>query len=222
MEKMVKLRVAVVSLLGLVIASGCSNGPRRAIPPAYDSDAGAKALDAYDTNRDGVISGNELDRIPALRASLRQVDQDGDERITADEIDRRVESWKKSRIAEMPVRCRVLLNGVPLVNAEVLFDPAPFLGPGVKPATGTTMEDGTAGMSLAKEHLADPRFPGVACGWYTIRVISSDRAIPDRYNVNSTLGCEVAIDAHWLSAGEVCLELKTQSNHSAGLGGGKE
>lgn len=222
MDQVWKLHVAVVSLIGLAAAPGCSNGPRRAVPPTYGSDAGARALDAYDTNRDGAISGVELSRVPALRASLRQVDEDGDDRITAEEIDRRIESWEKSRVAEMPVRCKVLLDGVPLANAQVVFDPEPFLGPGVKSASGVTAEDGTAGMSVAKEHLADPKFAGVACGWYTIRVTSSDRLIPDRYNVNSTLGCEVAIDAHWLGAGEVRLELKTTSTPSTGLGAAKE
>jgi hypothetical protein len=208
---MQRMKVCVASLSGLVavLLAGCTGGPRRANPPAYSSVAGAAALRAYDTNGDGAIGDAEFDQVPALRASRGQVDADGDGRLTAAEIDARVTSWRNSRIAEMPVRCEVTWDGEPLVDARVVFEPEPFLGPELKPAEGGSAEDGTAGMTLASDALANPRYPGVAPGWYKIRVTSISRAIPDHYNTATTLGCEVAMDAHWVNHGAV--ELKLQS-----------
>lgn len=194
----------------LLLVQGCADGLSRAHPPKYSSEAGADALRAYDSNNDGSISGAELDRAPALRASLKQIDTDGNGQLTAQEIDARVKSWQASRIAEMPVRCKVTMDGVPLADADILFAPESFLGPDVKPAHGATTASGTAGISLAKENLADPRYAGVACGWYTIRVTSPSQKIPARYNTASILGCEVAMNAAWVPEGEVKIDLKSK------------
>jgi hypothetical protein len=190
--------------LGFLLAgscAGCDNSPSRIEPPEFDPAAGSAAVTAFDTNKDGRISGDELLQSPALKSALARVDSDGDRAITAAEISRRIGQWRDSQVGRMPVACKVLLDGDPLVGAKVVFDPVSFLGPAMKPAVGTTGVDGTAVMSLAAEDLDDPRYPGVACGWYTIRVTSGDRPIPETYNVNSTLGCEVASDAVWASEG---------------------
>lgn len=202
------LRQALVA--ATVFSAGCSGGVGRVHPPAYSANAGRDALIAYDANRDGAIAGAELDRVPALRASLHQVDANGDGRLTAEEIDARVQAWKASRIAEMPVRCMVTLDGVPLADARVDFIPEAFLGAELSPASGTTSASGSAGITLPKERLADPRYAGVACGWYKILVTSSCREIPARYNTETTLGCEVAMNANWVNDGEVKLVLKSQ------------
>ncbi len=198
-------------LIGLVpVTSGCSGALSRAYPPAYNAAAGRTAIQTYDTNGDGLINSDELSQAPALLASLGQIDTDGDGSLSAQEIDARVKSWQDTRIAEMPVRCEVTLDGVPLADAEIAFDPEPFLGPKVRPASGITTETGIGGISLAKEYLADPKYAGVACGWYRIRVTSNSLAIPSRYNTETQLGCEVAMDASWVNHGAVQLDLKSK------------
>jgi len=196
----------------IVVCSSCSKkSGGRINPPNYNSNAGSAAIDAYDTNRDGVISGSEFDRVPGLLASLRQVDSNDDKSISADEIDARIKNWLESRIGESPVRCSVTFDGTPLEDAVVLFEPEAFLGSNVHPASGTTGDAGVAGMSMVKEHLADPTFGGVANGWYKIRVTSGTKSIPAIYNTETTPGCEVAMDAHWVGASEIVIALKSQS-----------
>ncbi|MGL6096212.1 MAG: hypothetical protein ACRC7O_10505 [Fimbriiglobus sp.] len=198
--------------IGLVIAAsiaGCIDSPSRIDLPNYDAAAGRAAIAAYDTNKDGRISGDELRQSPELLSALAQVDSNKDQAITAEEIDGRVRQWRDSQVGRMPVACKVVLNGTPLADAQVVFDPVPFLGPAVKPASGTTGIDGTAVMSLAEANLDDPNYPGVSCGWYTIRVTSKIHTIPDNFNTNSTLGCEVASDAVWASKG-LQVSLKTK------------
>ena len=63
---------------------------------------------------------------------------------------------------------------------------------------------------MAAEHLSDPRYAGVACGWYKIRVNSSSQAIPAQYNTATTLGCEVAMKAHWLYEDKVVIEMTSK------------
>jgi hypothetical protein len=193
-----------------LLVLGCSGQPSRAYPPAYSSSAGADAIAAYDANRDGSIHEAELDRVPALRSALGQVDADNNGRITAQEIDDRIKNWLSLKIAEMPVRCEVSLDGAPLADAQVVLEPEPFQGTKVHSAQGTTVEDGSGGISMSKEHLADSRYPGVACGWYKIRVTSASRTIPARYNTETTLGCEVAMNAEWVNHGAVELKLQSQ------------
>ena len=130
-----------------------------------------------------------------------------DNAISAEEIDARIRQWRESKVGLMQVACHVQLDGMPLANAKVVFDPEPFLGSVLKQATGQTTQDGTAVMSLAKEHLPNPSGTGVACGWYKIRVTCDQKQIPARYNSDTTLGCEVAIDAVWASEGVVKVSL---------------
>ena len=199
--------IATLLTVGVGLPIGCSGRPARVHPPTYNAQAGAEAIAAYDANGDGAIADEEFDSVGALRAALKQIDTDGDGRVTAAEIDARVQAWQSTKVAEMPVLCEVTIDGKPLAGAQVTFEPEPFLGDILKPAGGTTEANGNASISLADEHLADPRYPGVACGWYKIRVTSSEREIPAKYNTQTTLGCEVAINAHWVNHGTVVVKL---------------
>ena len=212
MKRMMKRFQVAASLLGgsLVLLVGCTGKPGRVDQPDYPSDAGAAAVEAYDADGDDAIGGAELDRVPALREALKQVDTDGDGLLTAGEIDARVQAWRDSRTAEMTVKCQVSLDGSPLAEAQVVFEPEPSLGPNVKPASAVTDAGGAAVVSMAAEHLADPRYSGVACGWYKIRVTSDDREIPARYNTETTLGCEVSMDAHWVGQDLVLIKLQAK------------
>jgi hypothetical protein len=193
------------------VLAGCSGKPGRVYPPKYGMDCGAAALALYDANRDGAIDGDEFDNVPGLREALKQVDTNGDGRLTAEEIDARVQAWLATRMGEMAVNCEVSLDDKPLVGATLLFEPEPFLGPVVHPASGETDEGGGANVSMAPEHLANPRYRGVAAGWYKIRVTHPGKSLPAKYNTETKLGCEVSMRAYWVNEGAIKLKLKSDA-----------
>lgn len=193
----------------LLVWTGCRRTPARVAQPTYAPDAGAAAINTYDTNSDQAISGEELNAVPALKASMGAVDADKDGKITAAEINQRVDEWKESRIGKMAAICEVTLDGKPLANAEVRFDPESFLGSNLPSGTGTTSEDGSVGITVSTDESSSRNF-GMPCGWYKIRVTSSSRKIPDRFNTNTVLGCEVAPYSHWQDEGFVKLDLTSE------------
>lgn len=201
--------VAVCCAAMVSSLAGCSGKPARVHPPAYAINIGDAAMAVYDHNGDGAIDGDELNEVPGLKAAIKQVDLNGDGRITAEEIDARLQSWLATRMGEMAVNCDVSLDGKPLAGAQVLFEPEAFLGPHVHPGSGETDEGGGANISMAAEHLANPRYRGMAAGWYKIRVTHPEKDIPDRYNSNTTLGCEVSMRAYWVNEGAIKLKLKS-------------
>ena len=125
-------------------------------------------------------------------------------------VGRDSDTIRHTDIARVAVPVEVTLDGAPLAGARVLFDPEPFLGPQVKPAAGTTSSGGGTVVSVAAEDLDDARFPGTACGWYKIRITSDSHEIPARYNTETTLGCEVAMNTHWTGAGGITLNLSSK------------
>ncbi len=209
---MLKRLSAIALLMGglCIVLTGCSNSPARVEQPGYAPEAGAEALTIYDANGDGAIAGDELELAGSLRASIKQVDTDGDGRITAEEIDARIQSWRDSRVGELTAACQVSLDGKPLAGAQVVLEPESFLGTSVPPAYATTNDEGSAAVSMAAEDLADPRYTGVACGWYKIRITSDTTKIPAQFNTNTTLGCEITTDAHWSHKGTIQLDLTSK------------
>lgn len=201
--------ISIVAVSALLFA-GCSSAPGRVSQPGYSRQAGRDAVKEYDANGDGGLGRDEVERAAGLRESFGKIDADNDGSLTATEIDKRIQQWRDSRVAEMIVMCEVTLDGAPLADALITFEPESFLGSNVNPATGTTSVNGTTSVSMAEEHLADPRYAATACGWYKIRVTSSGKSIPPRFNTATTLGCEVANDAHWTLNGVIPLELKSK------------
>jgi hypothetical protein len=180
--------------LGLVVASGCSRGPARIVPPPIDaSAAGAKAIEMYDANKDGKLSGAELDKCPALKAAMAQIDKVGDGTITAAKITARIQMWQGSKLARMPFPCKVLHNARPQAGADVKFVPEKFLGDNVKTAEGKTDANGMVSMSVPAGEQSGP--PGVAPGFYRVEITKAGENIPAKYNTNTILGQEVASDA---------------------------
>jgi hypothetical protein len=190
--------------LGWALAAagaGCDARPDRLEPPDYDPSAGRAAVTRYDANADGRISGDELAACPALNSARAQLDADRDGAITAEEVDARIRQWRASRVALMPVCCKVQLDGKPVPGARVTFEPEPCLGPAVRAATGTTDEDGLAILSIPAEHRADPNLTGVAPGFYS--VIAEVNAGGTWQRLPAGSGCEVAPDASWSGDGYV-------------------
>jgi len=161
---------------------------------------GQKAVAQFDTNKDGVIAGAELDKCPGLKAALDRIDPNGTGKITAEMIAARVEAWDKSRIGRMAVHCAVTHNGKPLAGALVKFVPEKFLCDnydGRRTATGETDKNGRAMVTIpVSGNQYDP--PGVPPGFYRVEITKPGDKIPAKYNTDTILGQEVAIDVKGL------------------------
>ena len=193
-----RLPWAVVSLAAIV-AAGCSGKPSRIYPPSISAgSAGSGAMEQYDTDGDGKVAGPELEKAPSLKAGLSRLDTNGDGGVSADEVAARVEAWQASKVGRMSVVLTVLANGKPLEGATVTLDPEDFLGDEIKPATGVT---DASGLVMPTIETADDEPPGVAPGFYLVRITKEGMNIPPMYNTETILGLELAQDAIELEEG---------------------
>ncbi len=193
--------LAATIVMVVFLATGCSRGPARLRPPSVNpAAAGREAMRQYDLDNDGKIAGEELEKAPALKAALPQLDADGDGAVSADEIAARVRAWQDSRIGRMSVVLTILANGKPLEGATVTLDPEEFLGAHFQPATGKTDANGLVMPSVA---IGPNEPPGVAPGFYLVRVTKEGATIPPKYNTETVLGLEIAQDVMALGRGIV-------------------
>lgn len=189
--------------LALVTLAGCSQSPRRVVPPHIDSvAAGRQAVGKYDTSGDGLIDGSELERAAPLKAALATLDTNNDQALSAEEITSRIQSHQKSKVGMMPVLCRVQLDGKPVEGALVTFVPEEFLGTEIRPCSGKTDSQGFAVLSIDEPELHKRRINGAHCGFYRVQV--NALGIPAQYtNQDSPLGVEVAHDVSSMRTGFV-------------------
>lgn len=184
---MTRVRIYALGML-LVFSglSGCgSSGPPRIVPDLPDASAADKAMELYDTNRDGFLDAKELEKAPGLKAALKQ--KDG--KISKEEIAERIKGWADSHFGRVRVPCRVTHNGIPLGGAKVTFVPETFLGGTLQPGSGTTSVTGDVNVSCASG--ADSPVPGLSLGFYRVEITKAGENIPAKYNTETTLGAEV-------------------------------
>ncbi len=173
--------------------------PRRIQPHKIDPPvAGRKAVEQFDANKDGKLSGAELDKCPGLKSAIENVDADGNGEITAQEISDRIQNWLDSKLGRMSFRLQVLHNGKPLEGAEVKYVPEKFLGESFITATGKTDNKGMV-------HISMPGFnpPGIAPGFYRVEITKAGEKIPAKYNTKTIFGQEIALDAKGIQEGIV-------------------
>jgi hypothetical protein len=186
----------VLVLAGLAVSVGCPHTPDRIYPsPINASASGAKAIELYDTNKDGKLTGAELDKCPGLKAAITKVDP-GKEGVTAEAITNRIKAWQNSRLGRMSLACTVTRNGKPFGGAVVKFIPEKFLGLDDPKwiATGNSDQNGMVMISVPTSgQREDP--PGVPPGFYRVEVTKAGLNVPAQYNTETTLGQEVANDA---------------------------
>jgi hypothetical protein len=181
--------LAFAGLLAVSMSCSETKPPRLRAPMINASSAGAAAIAMFDANKDGKLSGDELDKCPGLKAASAQLDPSG-QGITADQITARINVWHDNRIGRLNVSCTVLHDGEPLEGAEVKFVPEKFLGPKMKVATGKTDQSGVASLSIPTSgQQYDP--PGVPQGFYRVEITKPGLDIPAKYNTRTVLGYEV-------------------------------
>lgn len=180
----------------LVVSVGCPHTPSRIYPPSINASvAGAKAIEMYDTDNDGKLSGAELDKCPGLKAALSKVDPGG-KGVTAEAIANRIKAWQNTRLGRLSLTCIVTRNGKGFEGAEVKFIAEPFLGLNDPKwiATGKTDQNGMVALSVPTNgKREDP--PGVPPGFYRVEITKPGLDVPAKYNTATILGQEVASDA---------------------------
>jgi hypothetical protein len=215
-----KASAAVLFVLGCLALAACSS--RETPPPTAEPiapDTAQQALKTLDTNGDGSLDMKELEKAPGLKQAVVRIkklaagrgappspDKLKGEKITADEINGRIQEWKDSGVGRMPVPVTVTRKGKPLVGATVTFVPEPFLGPGLSKGTGTTDGKGIASISVPQANPTDP--VGMSPGFFRVEITKSGDSIPAKYNTQTTLGQEVAPDATGLATGGIKFDLE--------------
>lgn len=176
--------------LGPAITGCGSRQPARLTAPSFSAEQAATAiLTRADANSDGSIDAGEASRVPALKQAIRDLDNDGDKRLSREELLGWFEEIRRSRVAINPLGLTIIHRGKPLGNALLQLVPEDFLGPGVSIATGTTDAAG-----LVRPAIAGSQHAGVNCGLYRIEISgrgNDGRPLAARFNTATTLGLAV-------------------------------
>jgi len=199
-----KLRVLVV-IVSIIFVTGCGGPARVKVPKIKASQASAEAMKTYDSDGDGFLDAKELDACPAIREAMRSTDTDGDGKISGDEITNRLKAMMDSKAGSLPASCMVTLDGRPIDNAEIRFDPEPFLGGAVSAARGATDYMGICDV------ISESLNSGAQIGFYKVRISlmkDGTEQIPAKYNTETILGAEVSLESKGLQNGRFQFQLR--------------
>ena len=215
-ERILKLNMLCFTapLLAASLAS-CTFGPSRVSQPGINaSRAGRLAIEMYDKNGDGLVSGDELEHAPTFKSALKRLDTNGDKAVSAEEVTARIQHWQKMRTGLMGFGFAVTLDGRPLEGATVTFEPESFLGNEIQRAVATTDMFGTGGPSIPKELRPDPSTPpGIQFGLYRVKIskiVNGKELIPRKYNEETILGQEAAPDVSEIANRRVVFALSNK------------
>ena len=198
-----------------MVLTSCRYGTATVKQPGIDaSGAGSGAMETYDTNGDGKVAGDELEKAPALKVALPRLDTDKDGGVSADEVAARVNAWKAMSTGMTSVRCHITLDGRPLPRATVTLEPEAFLGDEIKSAFATSNPYGDVSPTIPPEDRPDPTLPGgVHFGLYKVRIsriVNGKETLPARYNTETTLGQEVSYDDPGMASNNIRFELQSK------------
>jgi len=93
-----KKALMIVCGLALLISVGCGPSKPKAVdvPPYDPGTIASKAMELYDTNKDGKLDADELKACPGMLFSLKgakSIDTNSDGAIDASEIQARIQAW---------------------------------------------------------------------------------------------------------------------------------
>lgn len=188
-----RITVLVSGFIPIILAMGCSGTPSRVTAPTIPSDAAQVAIARFDKNGNQALDGAELNEVPSIKSALRRIDSNQDNQVSADELASRIQSWRDSKVGMMQVAVAIVMDGQPLAGAEVRITPEEFLGGAIQSASAVTNNAGRAALRISDE----PGGAGVQLGLYRMTVskqTGGKEIIPEKYNSQSELGCEIAMD----------------------------
>lgn len=172
----------------ILFLGGCSGAATPVSLPDWDpSGISETVMELFDSDGNGLLSGDELKKSPGLLAGLDIIDTDDDQKISAAEIVARFELYEQQKLGLRDRKFRVTYNGKPLADANVKLVPEPFLEDVIEPATGVTGPDGNVQPSSGVDGLR-----GMRPGYYRIEVTSDKVKLPAKYNTETVLGAEVS------------------------------
>lgn len=190
-----------LALVGVVFLTGCSGRPSRVNVAAIDpSDAADQAISTYDKDGDQQLSEVELREVPGILKWRQLYDLNSDKFVSAEEIAQRLEKWKADKLGFRSVSVSVRLDGRPLPNVEVSLAPEPYLGEGIRPATGKTNTFGNASLTVSTDDLPEAikqrgiKISGIYPGTYKISLSHPSRKLPLVSRDGLPLGDEIALD----------------------------
>jgi hypothetical protein len=180
-----------------VMMAGCSGRPGRVATPAVDpDDAAEQAIEEFDRNGDAALSKEELAACPSLLDALPAYDTSRDGALTGEEVAAGIDAWSQRAVGAISLPFVVRLDGRPLADAQIRLIPAAFLGDAVKPALGVADAAGAGALNMAPEDRPAniPKgLPMIQPGLYTVQITHPTAQIPAKYNVQSGLGLEAAV-----------------------------
>jgi len=199
----------------LAALAGCSSGPGRVQAPSISaSGAASEAMELYDKDSDGFIAAAELDAVPGLKAAMETVDADKDGKLSESEISQRIAAWQDTGIGVMLVTAKFSIDGRPLTNGVVTFEPESFLGENIQAGIGEIDSNGIGIISIPKDKRpAKDTPPGAQLGFYRVKVskmANGQETIPAKYNAETTLGQQVSPDDPAIAGQKVRFELTTK------------
>ncbi len=174
----------------LVVFTGCTGGSRRVVSPEIDPDTAATAAIAqYDTDGDSVLSKAEC---TGSGFDFAKWDTNSDGNLNENEIVQRLRVYVNHGTGLMDLLCVVTLNGRPLENGKVVFEPELFLGDTIEAAEGTIDLDGHVMLAIPAVVADDPVLTGVRPGLYKVRITHPNVQVPTKYNEETTLGFDAS------------------------------
>ncbi len=176
---------AAMALAGLMCSLGCSRGPKT---PDWNPNKAADAcMQEYDTDRDGFLDKTEIAASASLKGAARNLDTDGDKKLSRDEIFERIATYQAIDL-NMQALVEVTVKNQKLLDAEIEFVPEDFLASFIEPAFGSSDPE----LGVANMTSEGAPFDSVHVGLYRVKITSPSAQVRKEYNEETTLGCEVS------------------------------
>lgn len=134
--KLVQTTALVLIALFSISILSCSRRAAPSAPKIDPSAMAAKALELYDTDKNGKIEGKELLAAPALAFSLKEMDANKDKGLDSDEIQNRLQAWIDSGVTLMSPNFSCKVGGKSIKDGTLTLTPDPFMGDSFPAAHG--------------------------------------------------------------------------------------